>query len=226
MLRRPVTTRCLLLLAALQSSPTPAVTLHAAQPLGNNRYLLQGEFGERCATCEVIVEYADGLHYAARVEHWMSAGVVTQLPDLNRNLNVSVRLRTVDGLSEALSLRLTRAIVPRPELDTPAPPELIESAEFVERTHSLAVGDKGEEILDMSAPPPECATPAPLFDRARIVYADRRFGEAQIVELPPAGCTKCPPLVVRWYHEPTGRLTYQVHIYKRIVEGICPERIR
>lgn len=93
---------------------------------------------------------------------------------------------------------------------------------FFERRHSLKVGDKGEERFNVSSKPPACGKPALVFDHARIVYKRKRFGEAKIVKSPRAGCVRCTPLVVRWYHEPTGYLEYQVHIYRRKITGKCP----
>ena len=222
-MRWPMITLFFFLMALGQPGTAPASTLRALQPLGDNRYALLGELGERCGDCEVIIEYADGLRYAAPVEHWKPSRLVVRIPDLNRSLEVSVRVLSAGALSEVLTTTLTRALVPRTEPQTPTPSE---SAQFVEYTSDLAVGDKGMDLVDLSAPPPGCGSSALLFDHARIVYTDRRFGEAQIVAAPPAGCVKCTPLSIRWYHEPTGRLSFQLHIYKRIVEGVCPERVR
>lgn len=220
------TITCLLLLASLQPGTTPAAALHGVQPLGSNRFALLGEFGAQCERCEVIVEYADGLHYAAEIEQWAVERILARVPDLNRAPEVRLRVRSAGGLSAALPTLLIRTIVPNADVDAPGPSSPARPPPLVERTSNLAVGDKGVDVIDLSTPAPGCGRAAALFDHAQIVYADRRFGEAQIVALPPSGCSKCPPLRIRWYHEPTGRLSYQVHIYKRIVEGVCTERIR
>jgi len=92
---------------------------------------------------------------------------------------------------------------------------------YFERSHSLSVGDKGEETFDVSSPSPACGTTGLAFDHARVIYRRQRFGEAIIVSTPAAGCTHCQPLVVRWFHEPTGYLSYQLHIYRRTIAGNC-----
>lgn len=91
---------------------------------------------------------------------------------------------------------------------------------------SLKVGNRGEEVYELSVPAPACGRPALVFDHARLVVERRRFGDAAIVAAPPAGCTTCPPLRVRWYHEPTGLIEFQVHVVRRRVEAPCPDRGR
>jgi len=92
---------------------------------------------------------------------------------------------------------------------------------YYESEHSLSVGDKGEESFELSVKAPACNEEALVFHQARIVYKRRRFGEATIVRSPVSGCTSCSPLVVRWYHEPTGFLDFQVHVYRKRVAGSC-----
>ena len=113
-------------------------------------------------------------------------------------------------------------LVPAIPLDQPVTAATAGELLYFEADHALSVGDKGEDHYGVSTRPPACGATALVFDHARIVYVRRRFGEARIVSSPPAGCTYCAPLVVRWYHEPTGYLGYQVHVYRRRVEGRCP----
>lgn len=89
------------------------------------------------------------------------------------------------------------------------------------QSSDLSVGDKGEEAIDVSRPAPVCGRASAVFDGARIEYRRRRFGEAMIVASPPAGCTRCPPLRVRWFHEPTGYLDFTVTAQWRQVVGRC-----
>ncbi len=201
--------------------------LLAIQPHdADGRYVLRGEFGPDCGRCEVIVDYGGGLRYSAEIERWEPSRVLARIADLNAGLDVRVRVQAGAGASEWLALRLARVVVPRPVLDGPVESDWLRPGSFVERHHDLAVGDKGEERFEVGAPAPACGKRAALFDHARIVYVERRFGEARIVASPPPGCSTCPPLTVRWYHEPTGRLTYQLHVYRRLVEGACRPRVR
>ncbi len=113
-------------------------------------------------------------------------------------------------------------LVPSRSIDRPVSPGIAKNLLYFERKHSLSVGDKGEEHFNVSIKPPVCGGTALAFDHARIVYKRQRFGEAKIVSSPPVGCINCLPLVVRWYHEPTGYLDYQVHVYRRRIIGKCP----
>ncbi len=112
-------------------------------------------------------------------------------------------------------------LVPPKEIKRWVRPGTVPGLLYFERKHSLSVGDKGEERFDVSTTPPRCGATALVFDHARIVYKRKRFGEARIMQQPRAGCTRCSPLFVRWYHEPTGYLEYQVHVYRRRIEGKC-----
>ncbi len=112
-------------------------------------------------------------------------------------------------------------LVPPQELAGPVTPATAGDLLYYESSHSLSVGDKGEESFDLSIAPPACGERALVFEKASIVYKKRRFGEAKIVQQPLPGCLQCSPLVVRWYHEPTGFVDFQVHIYRRERLGVC-----
>ncbi len=112
-------------------------------------------------------------------------------------------------------------LVPAKTIDRPVTPGMARGLLYFEREHRLSVGDKGEDFFDVSSPQPACGATALVFDHARIIYKNRRFGKAEIVKKPRAGCLRCSPLVVRWYHEPTGYLEYQLHVYRRRISGQC-----
>jgi hypothetical protein len=79
---------------------------------------------------------------------------------------------------------------------------------YFERKSALKVGAKGEDTIDVSA------AGACAFHHAELVWLDRRFADAQFVQIPEQACTRCDPLIVRWYHEPTGKLHFQVRVYR------------
>lgn len=125
--------------------------------------------------------------------------------------------------TQGMSAGQVGELVPPHPVNRPVSPGLVPDLLYFEKTHSLNVGDKGEDRFDISTKMPACGATALVFDYAQIVYKRQRFGEAKIINRPPAGCLRCPPLVVRWYHEPTGHLDYQVHVYRRRIEGNCPK---
>lgn len=86
---------------------------------------------------------------------------------------------------------------------------------------SVSVGSKGEERLDVSTEA-RCGEPAWVFDHAELVVTRNRFGDVQFTALPQPGCTSCDPLTLRWYHEPTGYLAFEVHVYRRLENLPCP----
>ncbi|MES9972582.1 MAG: hypothetical protein ABW092_21310 [Candidatus Thiodiazotropha sp.] len=183
-------------------------------------------FGQACDRCEVIVDYSQGLRYAIPITDWSDRRITARLPDLNRATRLKAVVTTPDGSTAAKPFRLPRLVSPAKELKKSVKPGQHRELLHFEKSHRDRLGGKGEDQFRVSVEPPRCEQQAQVFERARLVYGDKRFAEAQITALPSPGCTRCQPLKVGWYHEPTGRLTYQVHVYRRLIEGICRERIR
>lgn len=86
----------------------------------------------------------------------------------------------------------------------------------------VSVGNRGEEWLDVSVPA-SCGERAWLFDRAELVVTRNRFGDVQFVGLPSPGCVQCAPVHLRWFHEPTGYLSFEVNVYRRLELVSCTE---
>ena len=83
------------------------------------------------------------------------------------------------------------------------------------------VGDRGEVSLDVSVPP-ACGIQW-RFHHAELEILHNRFGDAQFVSLPASGCESCDPVIVRWMHEPTGQLAFNVNVYRMRIESPCQE---
>ncbi len=230
---RDYVVQLLLLLSLLASSVvygavgvSEQLHLAAARSMGGNVFELTGLFGSDCARCEVIADYGGKFQYAYRPKHWQANRIELQIDDINRELDVELRVVTAQGTTKPHRVRLTRKITPAIELQQPVPTGKLDTVHYFERSHQLALGNKGEDSFDVSVAPPNCGQQAQVFEQARIVYGQQRFAQAQVVQSPVAGCVHCSPLKVRWYNEPTGKLTYQLHIYRRHVSGICPAQVR
>lgn len=139
-------------------------------------------------------------HYFGRLARLCTFGFLLALPCLTHSSN----------------------IVPPQIVQQPVTPATAGDLLYYESAHDLDIGDKGEESFDLSVKAPACGEQALVFHQARVVYKRKRFGEARIAQSPTSGCTRCSPLVVRWYHEPTGHVDFQVHVYRKRVEGSCP----
>lgn len=120
----------------------------------------------------------------------------------------------------AMALNNTH-LVPQKNYQGPVTKATAPDLLFYESTHNLELGDKGNEAFDLSVARPQCGEEALVFHSAKLIYKRKRFGEARIVRTPPSGCFNCTPLVVDWYHEPTGYVDFQVHIYRKRVSGQC-----
>lgn len=87
----------------------------------------------------------------------------------------------------------------------------------IEYQYAEESGGKGKDSIKLTAPK-ACA----VFDDARIVYKKRRYGQADIITKPNAGCdpdkAQCK-LEVAWEHAPAGRLNYQVEVSWRLASG-------
>jgi hypothetical protein len=209
---------------AHQAQAAPRIVQVMDMP-GGEVTLTGSAFGTGCAQCEVRADYGLGWHYALPVSSWTDSRIVARLPDLNAGLDVQVSVHTGEGVSAPVRARVRRERLPAQEQRLPVRSD-VPGLRVFELRSTLKVGDSGEEHYDLSATAPRCGERALLFDLARLLFVRQRFAQAVIVAAPDAGCTACGPLRVRWYHEPTGHLELQVHVYHRRVEGICAQRMR
>ncbi len=215
---------CLLLFVSFYK---PAVAqkiiiLDQAKSATDYKVTLSGRgFGQQCRHCQVIIEYSPTQRFTANTSAWSDRRISAVVPDINGSTNVKLTVQRPDGQSNTLRYVIPRIVVPVQELRRPVRPGRHKDLRIYEFNHNVTIGGKGEDRIDASSPPPACGATSSVFDHARVVYAKRRFGEAQIASLPEPGCTRCAPLKIRWYHEPTGRVRYQVHIYQRVVSGVC-----
>lgn len=169
-------------------------------------------FGKPCPRCEVIAHYSQSIKYALPVVSWSDSAIKARLPDLNQpDTNIKVSVTTKIGNSRPKSLSLKRKV---------------SLSLRKKKTHSLSVGDKGEDLFDLPGTRLACGQQTSAFNHAEVKVRKSRFAEARIVKRPPAGCTECSPIVVRWYNEPTGSLSYELLVFSRKVEGICKDRLR
>ena len=88
---------------------------------------------------------------------------------------------------------------------------------YFKRESSRVVGAKGEDILPVT-PTRDASGNLWVFDRVELVVDRERFGAAQFTSVPKSGCIKCDPIVIKWYHEPTGFVRFQVFVWRRIAE--------
>lgn len=81
-------------------------------------------------------------------------------------------------------------------------------------------GARGQEQLDVSVNP-ACGKRQWVFDHAELLVGNVRYGGAFIRSAPAGGCARCSPLVVDWYHEPTGQLSFRINVFRRQVFVPC-----
>jgi hypothetical protein len=110
-----------------------------------------------------------------------------------------------------------------PSLDLPAQlgeVALDRRAPYFTLDSSVSVGSRGEETIDVSVAA-ACGEPVWVFHRAELFVKRNRFGDVQFVGLPMPGCVTCEPVRLRWFHEPTGFLSFEVHVYRRLELIAC-----
>ncbi len=106
-------------------------------------------------------------------------------------------------------------------VEVEAPPPRPDARDpFFQIASDASVGAKGEEALEVSTTR-ACGHTNWVFDHAELNIERNRFGDAQFVQLPSPGCFVCDPVVVRWYHEPTGHLAFHVRVWRRPVQPDC-----
>ena len=191
-----------------------------------NHILINGNgFGSKCQQCEVVVDYGKGFKYLASIQSWNDKSIKADIPDLNKGLAVQVSVKTKDAESNKTNYQIKPIVLPAGNLNRIVPAGSVQNLLMFEKKSDLAVGDKGEESYNVNSSLPACNNTGFIFEHAELVQKGR-FGEARIISTPNSGCTSCSPLKVRWYHEPTGNLDYQVHVFRRQVQGICQDKVR
>jgi hypothetical protein len=93
-------------------------------------------------------------------------------------------------------------------------------APFFSHASDRLEGERADVALDVSVTG-ECGETVSAFDRAELVVTRSRFATVTIVQQPPSGCVNCDALRVRWQHEPTGYLAFEVYVYRRPVRLSC-----
>ncbi|MEJ2620446.1 MAG: hypothetical protein P8163_09335 [Candidatus Thiodiazotropha sp.] len=169
-------------------------------------------FGGKCAQCEVLVKYSRGFGYSVPIKHWNETKIEIELPDLNQQeMLVYMQVKRPGVKSSSKSFRVNRQY------------RVIKTER---RSHSLDVGEKGEDKFKIKSATLACGKGSKVFDHAEIIIKKQRFSDAKIVQSPVAGCERCGPVVVRWYNEPTGFINYELRTVGRIVQGVCEKRKR
>lgn len=197
-----------------------------ATQVGETTTLSGRYFGPRCEHCEVVADYGS-FKYALPIERWEADRISVTLPDLGVGKSASLEVRTDAGRSAPVLLTLPKKLIPMQRLDKMASADTAGDLQYFERSYDLSIGGKGTDSFDVSQPQPTCGETAKVFDSADIVIGRHtRFGDARKVESPQSGCAICSPVKVRYYFEPTGKLEYQLHVYRREISGVCDEQIR
>lgn len=118
------------------------------------------------------------------------------------------------------------AAAPAEEIFVPAEklPEIRsdERTPYFTLNSNRSVGDRGEIHLDVSLEEAECDAQW-RFHSAEIHIKANRFGDAQFVALPAPGCIECAEIVVRWMHEPTGHIDFDVNVFRERHMESCEE---
>lgn len=218
---------CLILLFLLW---LPLAQGSSRQPLINSLTPGQGQieihglyFGEMCNTCGVIANYGS-LLYQLEILHWSDDSLLVSTPDFNQGDSIQLRVYREGQYSTWITAPVIAQVIPAEDL-TQVQAKPAQGMAIFDFRSDQRVGAKGDHHYTVSHAPPTCGKPALLFDHARVLFRARRFGDAQIISTPSPGCTQCEPIVVRWYHEPTGRLDYQLQVYHRLVQAPCGNRI-
>lgn len=194
--------------------------------IANNRIELQGNFGKDCKRCEIIVNYGKGLKYAYRPQRWLSDKLVFTVKDLGRSVKVKVAVSTRAGKTKPLPYQLKIKLSPATISRKVVTASKVNKKTIYAAQHEHGFGGKGVDEFNISHVQSGCNQRTPLFHKASIVIVTKRFGDVRIEKQPLSGCKKCSPIKVRWYHEPTGSIHYQLHIQYRMIEGECQQQIR
>jgi len=182
-------------------------------------------FGSRCRQCEVIVEYPDGLQYSARIKSWAARQIRFHARDFNKGTHVHVHAQASGSGSNSIAYTIRPVRHPRKRVSRFIPQGVMKDLLVFSRQSRNAAGAKGVDAHNVSGRAPGCGQKALVFDHA-VLLQKGRYGQARVLSQPRTGCVQCQPIRIKWYQEPTGSLAYQLHVYRREIWGICPDRVR
>lgn len=187
---------------------------------------LHGDFGQDCKQCEIIADYGSGFKYAYHPNKWHAKKLSFTIKDLGKSLNVDIQVRTSTQLSNKKHIKLIPNLKPDVAINriviTPKP----SNGFTYSAKHQDPFGGKGIDSFNISTIKPGCNQKALSFNHAQLIVDKKRFGDARIESKPKPACLNCSPIKVRWYHEPTGSITYQLHVQRRQIEGVCQKYLR
>lgn len=181
-----------------------------------NIIVLQGDFGKDCKQCEVIVDYGSGFKYAYRPKKWHPNKLSVVVKDLGKSLNIVIKIRTATNMTKPQKITISPNLIS----------STVDKKHLHTKSHQDPFGGKGTDIIKISSKEPTCNHKKEVFHHAQILILKKRFGNARIERIPTSACLKCKPLKIRWYHEPTGYISYQIQIQRREIEGVCRKSIR
>jgi len=170
-------------------------------------------FGNSSGASEVIADYGRGFRYALAPVSWNDRSIKVKIPDFGKGLKIRLQIKVNQVTSNPVGVTLVPIIKSAPQVQS-------------NRAHTLSVGDKGEDQFTLVNQSAACNRTGELYHHAQIQFVKKRFADAQFVSLPAQNCSRCRDIRVRWYNEPTGLLYYRLLLFKRRIQGICPQRIR
>ena len=208
------------------SGNTFAVQLDKLRATSPQHIELQGDFGQDCKQCEIIVDYGKGFKYAYRPDRWNARKLSFNIHDFGKSLKVKVMVKTAQGITKSKAFTIKPQLKPVKLRNKPASRSQVDKTTLFTQEHKDPFGGKGIDLYKIVNHPATCGSKGELFHDAKIIFGKKRFGEARIEQKPKPGCSKCTPVKVRWFHEPTGSVNYQLEIQRRIVHGVCREQVR
>ncbi len=223
---RPALFFVLLILTLWLSFTSQADSLTQLHLVRGRLVQLSGSFGPACPACEVRVVYSNGLTYAYKPLHWHNHRIQFTIEDLGAQANVRVYVMSKDGPGNSLPFTIQPDLEPdrlHGETNQSGPGD---GTKVFSKRHADPFGGSGKDQFNVSSKLAACGKQEKRFHRAELVINNQRFGKARIIQQPTMGCKNCQPIKVEWYHEPTGFIEYQLLVQKRIIDGICPDRIR
>jgi len=217
---------CLILcLVALAESGFAQPQVKKLTVSGDTLLIRGADFGKRCRSCEVVASF-DGLRYSLNIIDWNDSEIRARLVDLGRGIKPTIQPVLPGWQSRSVRVKVNQKLLPQRRVKRMVKDNSGNNTIHFSRQYDSNLGGKGEEVFEVVQSPPACGKTAPIIDSAEILLGPRtRFGEAKITRMPRPDCQRCE-ITVAYYWEPTGRLAFQLHVYRRIVEGVCQAQVR
>ncbi len=189
-----------------KSNPLKISNISPNPVTANQIVQISGDHLSAHKTLEVIADYGQNKLYKLNIIKYKNNKIYVQVPDIGQNLNIQIFIKDSKHKSNKEMLTISPIITDNP---------------IGIKHHDILLGGQGIDTYKIKNKKASCSQNGELFHHANINFIRKQFSSAKIFSIPRTNCSLCNDIKIKWHNEPTGILTYQLHIFKRQINAIC-----